>query len=325
MISLFSFDTTHLKMRFKAYLMFLPLSFALECSQRNISCQDIKAPNGFKFKLSNGMPGGSEISVFDNQTLIAHGKDQFFQYESSVISMDNDSVTTRDCRDLTIKYIVPDGDHLIKEICMDYNTDKRKNSSFSGLSALWGLIIIPAILAVAVWITCIWIKKSKNKIYQEETEAEETSEMEFESCGTAENSIEQMATPTCVNIHSADPMADGNSLQSSLDHNLTDGGIQPSKNGGKSTYNLHRAPDHRDMHRNLRDDPGGVNDNRGGDILGIREMCNGWTPGPGHSLLVDQRSAIQGYDITGNTAVLVDKCSFDLDQFSRCSTDTDVE
>lgn len=47
---------------------------------------------------------------FYPQTVIAHAliAEQFFKYFNEVISMDNYSVITRECRDLDIKCIVPD-------------------------------------------------------------------------------------------------------------------------------------------------------------------------------------------------------------------------
>ncbi|XP_070704202.1 uncharacterized protein [Pempheris klunzingeri] len=152
--------------------------------------------------------------------------------------------------------------------------------------------------------------------------------------GSEENINEQDDTLRSVHVDSIDPEADGTTPPSlSLNHNHNEG-IQLSKNGDTCAPDGHGASHHRGMNRNMRDDPGGVNDNKGKET--VCEMHNGWTRGDcgpedheneGQPLLSSQRAAIQGFDMTGEAAALVNKRVFDQDQVSRCSTalDTDVE
>ncbi|XP_044036756.1 uncharacterized protein LOC122868653 isoform X3 [Siniperca chuatsi] len=304
-----------------AMIMAFCMGITLGCPQRNLSCNDIKTSDGFKFPYEG--PEGSEIFVHYNEIVIAHALlgNHSFTYFNEVMSMDSHSVITRDCRDLQVKCIVPDGEHYVKETCVNYKiTEKMKNPDPNDLPTQWGLIIgvtfvVIAILGIISILCCYlsWKKELKHHRDQEVTvddlETQHNNGIRLSEIpsatdprGSGENDIEEDNTLGSVHVHSIDPKADCKTPQSlSLDRNLSNEGIQPPKNGDTSSASNHRA-----MHRNLRDDPGGVNDNKGKDIV---------------------RAAIQIFDMTGEAAVLVNKHGFDPDQVSGCSTapDTDVE
>ncbi|TKS92072.1 hypothetical protein D9C73_025727 [Collichthys lucidus] len=107
--------------KFLILIMAVPLcrGTVVENYEKNISCNDIKTTAGFKFP-HNGSER-SEIFVTCNKTAIAHAllANQSFTYLNEVISMDNYSVITRECQDLEIKCIVPDGT-FVKEIIIYY-------------------------------------------------------------------------------------------------------------------------------------------------------------------------------------------------------------
>ncbi|XP_049924813.1 uncharacterized protein LOC126405223 [Epinephelus moara] len=147
--------------------------------------------------------------------------------------------------------------------------------------------------------------------------------------GCGENDIEHDDTLGNVLVHSIDLNADGTTPQSfSLDHNLSNGGIELAENGDVSAPDVNGAANRRAMHRSLRDDPGGVRYNKDKDVVQIMKEPSGWTHG-GHGredhgrevqpLLSDHGAASQGFDMTGGAAA--------SDQVSRCSSaqDTDVE
>ncbi|XP_068575024.1 uncharacterized protein [Cebidichthys violaceus] len=155
-------------------------------------------------------------------------------------------------------------------------------------------------------------------------------------CEGGENDIKQDNTLESVHVHSIDPTADGKAPQSfSLDRNSSNQGIQPTERGDVIVSDGNRASNRRAV-SSLRDDPGGVKDNNGKAIDGIREVNSRWTVGDrgpedhgneGQPLLSNQRTANQGFDMTAKAVALADKRGFDPDQVSRCSTvpDADVE
>ncbi|XP_032393738.1 uncharacterized protein LOC116703206 [Etheostoma spectabile] len=104
------------------------ISKTQQCPPKNISCNNVKMAKGFKFLYP--CPEGGEISVIDNKTLIAHAVlgIQWFSYLNEVMSMDNHSVVTRDCRDLRVECIFNNGKNFVEDICVDYKmTEKMKN------------------------------------------------------------------------------------------------------------------------------------------------------------------------------------------------------
>ncbi|XP_034749070.1 uncharacterized protein LOC117957442 [Etheostoma cragini] len=104
------------------------ISITQQCPPKNISCNDVKMAQGFKFLYP--CPEGGEISVIDNKTLIARAvlAIQSFSYLNEVMSMDNHSLVTRDCRELRVECIFRNGKNFVEEICVDYKmTEKVKN------------------------------------------------------------------------------------------------------------------------------------------------------------------------------------------------------
>ncbi|XP_070780007.1 uncharacterized protein [Enoplosus armatus] len=171
-------------------------------------------------------------------------------------------------------------------------------------------------------------------ISQPETgQAEEPRLSDKPSPTGSQDDIEEDDTLESVHVHSIDLKADGEAPQSlSLHCNLSKEGIQLSKNGHTSTPDANSAYDHRAMHRNLGDDPRGVIDNKGKDIVKILEVRGGRTLGDGgpedHEIEGQPLlSAIQHFDMKGEAAALVNRRGQDPDPVSRGSTapDTDVE
>ncbi|XP_070837637.1 uncharacterized protein [Chaetodon trifascialis] len=311
-----------------------------ECFQRNTSCNDIKTINGFKF-LHEG-PEGSEIFVYDDQTVIAHAEltSQSFKFVKEVSSMDQYSVITTACKDLKVKCIVPHGRDFVREFCLDYKITADKMLP-SGSPTPWKLIIgasFGVVVLIAV-LVIIWVLCYKTQLGTA-TVSLLRKLLSCERPGTFQAEMGQEGAGLRGEPSGPDPHEDfteqDNTLESvfvdSLDRNLSDEEIQPPENGNTSTAEISRATNHRAMHRNLGDDPGGVNNNKGKDVS--REMPNGRTHGDcdedddeGRAMLLHQRAAIRGSDVTAEAAALVNKRDFEPVQVSRCSTapDTDVE
>ncbi|XP_044186014.1 uncharacterized protein LOC122966098 isoform X1 [Thunnus albacares] len=297
-----------------------------ECHQKNISCPDIKITEGFKFAFA--FPGGreiSEISVYDNKTLIAHAapRKQQCDHLPDVVSMDNGSVVTRHCRDLRVQCIFFDGQH-VAEHCVEYDTTAEKTKT-SDLQTPWGLNIgvSVAVLCAVLLIVVLWwcFKKKQNCV---------ASLLGFFrhllSCSCHRGGVSQ-AERGEREENGNDSTANGRTPQTlSLDHSLNDVGIELTKNGDLSAPDVNRASNHRTMNRNVRDDPGGVNDTRGQFTVRSSERHESQDHvNEGQPLLPNERAAVQDFDMTA--VALVNKHGFHPDQVSRCSTvlDTDVE
>ncbi|KAM6914158.1 uncharacterized protein PEZ65_014617 isoform 2-T2 [Lycodopsis pacificus] len=321
---------------------------SLECPRTNISCKDIYS--GDRFTFLHRCPKGSEISVFDNKTLVAYAVlgNQMTNHLNEVIIGDH-SVDTRDCRDLKIRCMVPIGETGVDEICLDYKvtgeamretptptlmptptpTPTPRNHiiswsvfGFAGLMVLIGVFGYISwkkkqhVASIGSWILRHMRISSPAEMRQtEQTRLSEVSARHPLEGG--ENDTEQDNALESVHVPSIDPTADGKAPQSSgLDRNSSYQGIQPTAS--------------------LRDDPGGMKDNDGKAIDGIREVCSRWTVGDrapedhgneGQPLLSNQRAANHGFDMTAKAVALVDKRGIDPDQVSRCSPvpDADVE
>lgn len=106
--------------------LFFTYGHSQDCTQKNVSCNEIKTNHGFKFPHDG--PEGSEISVYQNKTLIAFVEaSKPIKHTEEVISIDNSSVITRTCQDLHVEHIVPNGPTHIKKICSDFKiTDQGK-------------------------------------------------------------------------------------------------------------------------------------------------------------------------------------------------------
>ncbi|XP_051245272.1 uncharacterized protein LOC127357108 isoform X1 [Dicentrarchus labrax] len=319
-----------------AIIMAFCVGKSLECDQKNTSCNGIKTGGGFKFP--HGGPEGSEIYVYDNETvLIAYASlgDQSFEFMNKVMSMDNYSVITRDCQDLQVKHIVHHGERFVKEICLDYKiTEKLDIDSTDSptpiiIGIIFGVISLIVIIVIIPLCYVSW-KKLLKKQHGANTVSELTFMLSFLRLGISKaqkeeeegvglnemgyapdppgSGVEQDNTLDSVHVHSIDPTAEGKTTQSlSLDRSLSNEGIQPPKNGDITAPDIYRASNHRAKHRKVRDDPGGENDNKGKD----RDTANGCTVGvsgpedqenEGQTLLLDQRAAIQGEAAVSSTA-----------------------
>ncbi|XP_071328632.1 uncharacterized protein [Trachinotus anak] len=337
--------------------LIIPLCVGTIEYQRNISCSDVQTDNGFNF--SHECPVGSEISASYNKTQIAvamPGKKP--DYSPEVISMDDRSVVTRECRDLNVK-CVSFGQH-VKETWVFFKViGEIKNP---GLQTPWSLIVVLAGMLVFIgWLVWCFMSWKKEMIMQhraatvpgffthlchscccregkskgELPETADTSMVEIPSAtephGSGENDTEQVATLEAVEVHSIDSKPDGKTPHTnSLDHNLNTEGIQPTENGDISAPDDNRAAHHRAMNRNLRDDPGGR------DWVMNTEIHSGCVRGDhgpddheaeGESLLWNERANIQGPDMTSEAIALVNKCGFGPDQVSGHfdAPNTDVE
>ncbi|XP_033999844.1 uncharacterized protein LOC117493412 isoform X1 [Trematomus bernacchii] len=151
--------------------------------------------------------------------------------------------------------------------------------------------------------------------------------------GSVENDIEYDKTLESVHVPSIDREADGRSAPvSSLDHNLSCEGVQPTKNGNIHAPVVIKDPNHRAMNGSVRDDPGGINDNNGEHFVRNEETHNGCAPGcggpeacenEGHRLLPPEsadRQALQPPDMTDEARALVNKAGFESNQPRMCST-----
>ncbi|XP_040010541.1 uncharacterized protein LOC120804879 isoform X2 [Xiphias gladius] len=243
--------------------------------------------------------------------------------------MDNCSIITKACRDLQVKCIVSDA-HNVRETWVNFKiTEEMKHpdpdlptpqSLISSVSFI--VIVIVSILISGVFI-CIYISwKKKTERQHRAATVPGFCRYLVNCCGLREGISRAERVETGET--SIDPGTDGKTAHShSLDRNSCKGGILLTEN-------------QQDMNRNLRDDPGGVNHNRGTDIMTMTEMHNGYSLGDrgledheteGQLLLSNQRANIQGSDMRGEAAALVNKCGFDLGQVSSyCDApDTDVE
>ncbi|XP_026211099.1 uncharacterized protein LOC113158921 [Anabas testudineus] len=315
------------KMSFHLFLIgivILPHCVAktIECTQKNASCDDIKTPRGYRFPYD--CVAVIEVNVYSNQTLIANAKTgkQDNLLLNVVLSMDNCSIITRECSDLRIQCIVPNGNY-VKETCEEFKISERMNPDVRDLTTPWGLIIgvlFGAMLVIGIVMFCgCWKKK------QEPNQGREAQDITAGDCKNPHSDFSLVEIPSvtdphasgendlrgntfgAAHVHSIDPKADDKTQQTpGLVCNIGNEKMQPTKKISK-------------------DDPGGVNTVR------TLNMNNGHTQGDrgpeGQPLLLDQRTAVQCSDMTGEAAALANKSSFNPDQISSSSTalDTDVE
>ncbi|XP_054463965.1 uncharacterized protein LOC129098867 isoform X2 [Anoplopoma fimbria] len=311
-----------------------------ECLQTNCSCNDIRTAEGFQFL--HQCPKGSEISVLHKGTVLALAVlgNQTTSHSEGMIIISNNSVVTRDCRDLELKCKVSKGKKHIRDICTDYKVTEMLNPDSTTSQNLIIAVSVCVGLIVSIGVIC-WKKKQvasivsrflRNlRISERETERTEPTRLSeisaTEPRGSGDNDIDQVNTLESVHVNSNDPTADGKAAQSfGLDHNSN-----KVENGDVIAPDGNWDSNHPAENRSLRDDPGGspVNDDNGKAKVGIGEMHSGGTDvDPGaedhgneeQPLLLSQRAASQGFDMTAKAGALVDKPGFDPDQVSRYST-----
>ncbi|KAM4530559.1 uncharacterized protein PAE49_023018 [Odontesthes bonariensis] len=141
-----------------------------ECSLRDINCSDIKTSAGYKFE--HECPLESSIYVNDdNETTIAYAKPSkglFRLEQSGEVDMDNSSVTTKSCRNLTVKCILH-SETGVNEKCFDFKVN-TENPDGSFLSSQWSRAAVIAIAIGVAGTLCAcyasWrreLKKQNNK------------------------------------------------------------------------------------------------------------------------------------------------------------------
>lgn len=299
------------------------------CQQINVSCSDIKTLDGFNFKHASS-PEGSEVFVYDNGTCTAYasfGNPPSLMLSPEVLRLDNGSVTTKSCRNITIQVITPHGvikgKTLVEETCVHFQAQTKTDPSDSDtliLSSITGIVVTAAVFvgAIAMAWRCFQSRKTRLNSDRDPHRSGDINEWDD--------------TTESVEVHSIHSMeADANTPQSSsLDRNLSNERLQTTKDGDRGAHNAGRISRHRSMNRNLREDPGGVEINKGQDIS---ELDTGDAAGnhaeedetEGQPLLSNQRAV--SFEMTGETTPLVNKVSFDQDPVSRCcaALETDVE
>ncbi|KAI4821875.1 hypothetical protein KUCAC02_007451 [Chaenocephalus aceratus] len=302
----------------------------LECLHRNISCNSTIA-EGYTFPFS--CPAEGDVNVYQNKSKIAASVDgpRPYDYSDEVKSMTSDSVTTRHCRDLHIQCFFTGENKCITEICVDYKVTV-------GLCVVVGLIVV-------IVVPLCWKKKQycAHKVSQFSTYLRSCLRITKREgaqgtrhpagSGFQESIAGDLEGQQLNGDISIDREADGRSAPvSSLDHNLSCEGVQPTKNGNTHAPVLIKDPNHRAMNGSERDDPGGINDNNGEHFVRIEEMHNGCAPGcggpeacenEGHRLLPPEsadRQALQPPDMTDEARALVNKAGFESNQPRMCST-----
>lgn len=328
---------------------------SLACDQINASCADIKTLAGFTFKHGSH-PDGSKIYVYDNGTSIGHAQLEnppSFKFSSEVVHMDNNSVTTVKCRDITIQSIVPygltKGKPFVKENCIYFKTiddvtapiktDPNDSQALPTIIFILGIIAILIIIGIGLLLL---LRNWKAHLEQQNSEASVSGFIMYlltclQKTGEGQETRappgqgidnEQGTALERVVVQSTETEADVNTPQSpSVDRNLSTERIQQTKNGDISTHNNSRISHHRSMNRNLGKEPGGVNSNKGQNISeletgGAADNRAEHDETEGQPLLTSKR-----FDKTGEAGPLANKAGFDRNRVSRCSAvlNTDVE
>ncbi|KAF7658047.1 hypothetical protein LDENG_00018210 [Lucifuga dentata] len=313
-----------------AFLITLCDSRTLECIQKTKSCDDIKFANGYKYPFD---VSGTATEVYHNQTLIACGSTKPFEIGPEVISMDQQAVVTKSCLNLKVKCIIPDGNKFITEYCMEYKVTENREKPTP-----WGLIIgIPvAVISIFGMIRILYCCCIHQKKQQEEQQSSDTFSGTFSclrsGCCLKEGiSKSRHHEETEVQGDSRNDLKSQHSVpeSSSSNRDVNRPSEQPpdTDTHGRDEY---------DIEQELtvsRIDP--ETDGRTAEALRLsargiqlsnenREQLQECTPGDqtdeGQALLSNMRNAFQGFDLTDETAGLVNKRGFDSDQADRCSS-----
>lgn len=126
------------------------------CQQKNISCSQIKTADGFNFQLD--CPEGSEITVSNNtKTVIGHVKLGVFNHTDDVIKMTINSVTTGECKDLTVKCSMLDVQGKAHDKCLLYKVTVDVEGRVSlGVGAKFGISIGTIAIIIIIIIAIIF-------------------------------------------------------------------------------------------------------------------------------------------------------------------------
>ncbi|XP_069559098.1 uncharacterized protein [Brachyistius frenatus] len=299
-------------------------AFLTGCLQTNVSCNDFKVINGYKFPHNCS----EKIDISNKTSTIAHGvlNKPPYQKLSAVIDMDNRSVTLRDCTDFSVKCENSLGKDLIHEWCEDFKTtEETQNPHVADLPtrcslicsvSLGGIVMIVIVIAIAMLWGYISLKK---KMKGQDRTA--TVSGYFTYLLTCLYLSKRTSQPECreeeeIRDQAAVEVIDVLYTQ----HN---GDIS----GHVRAPNVNGASHHRAMSRET-DGGSSVCDHNAGDheteeLLSTQgKMDSGQAAGDHDAgdpetteLLPNQRAAIQHSDKTGE-AGLVDKHSFDPDDVS---------
>ncbi|XP_017280758.1 uncharacterized protein LOC108241248 isoform X2 [Kryptolebias marmoratus] len=288
------------------------------CNLINITCNDILKADGYRF--SHGCPVGSEVFIHDsNKTLIAYvssGKKTFGRL-LEVEEIDNHSVTTKSCRDLTVKCIITND--FIEERCLYLkaieNTDPnpKPDPDPDHDSKLKTALIICIGIGIVVFTLVGWYVQWKKEQKSQDGNGFQlvrTRDLESQSNGNIRN---------------------GNYLSQSGE-NDPDDILETVCSRNTGTPNITSHSNHRPMHRNQRDDPGGENGTKTRNMIRSRDADGGQTAGhlkaedsetERQLLLSDQPAADRGLDVTNEAEALVNKAGFGY--VSRCSSAPNID
>ncbi|XP_047426954.1 uncharacterized protein LOC124997350 isoform X2 [Mugil cephalus] len=251
--------------------------------------------------------------------------------------MDKDSVITRDCQDLTVKLIVPNG-RFVKEICVNFKTAASTEPETSSDTS-WAFII--GVVLAVVALVCGWCVMWKKKLKKRCGRATATGllkEVQISCCarnGTCQPNRGER--DKARNYNESHPGGAGD-LGTQHDNDIRNEQSSDRNPRGCGAANTERSNilERVVVQRNLGHDPGGVNSCNKEDIA--RDVASAWPIGAGgldaeehetegRQLLLNQRAANRASDQGGEAIALVDKHSFENEPVSGCSNalDTDVE
>ncbi|XP_069005017.1 uncharacterized protein [Embiotoca jacksoni] len=238
-------------------------AFLTGCLQRNVSCNDFKVINGYKFPHSCS----EKIDISNKTSTIAHGvlNKPPYQKLPAVIDMDNSSVTLRDCTDFSVKCENSLGKDLIDEWCEDFKTTEETQNPHavdlptrcslicSGSLGVIVMIVIVIVIAM-LWSYISWKKKMKQG-----------------RTATVSGYFTYLLTCLCLSKRTSQPECrEEEEIRDQAAMEVI-GVLYTQHNGDISGHvrapNVNGASHHRAMSRNMRDDPGGVKSNKRKDIF----------------------------------------------------------
>ncbi|XP_065821185.1 uncharacterized protein [Labrus bergylta] len=318
-------------------LMISPcLGRSLGCPQKIISCKELKSADGFSY--SHECSDANKIFVDQNETKIARYMSGRYEYLHPWMNLNKTSFFTKNCTDLRIKCTVPSGRH-VEDVCLSYKiyenlptpvtNDSSENIPPSVSKDLKLVLFIGSVGVAAFFLAVLCWRKNAclKKTLWAQMDGNHRAVFKLMQPAIGQHAADQNGRNSMlesVQVQSIDSQADGETPQTpqtqSLD-NIYNNGTQLSKVGGIDVPD--GVSELRSMHRNLRDDPGGVTDGKEKDIDENRDMQNGRPlveRGPKEDenerkpLIPSQGDSIARSDMTGEAAALVDKSCPDPDQ-----------
>ncbi|XP_012726404.2 uncharacterized protein LOC105931992 isoform X2 [Fundulus heteroclitus] len=290
-----------------------------ECLLKNTSCSDLRVAEGFRFGYD--CPKGSAISVEGtNKTHLAHADKYEQHFDPDIINMDNHSVITKTCQDLTITCII--ATNGLEEKCVSFKTISDSTES-PPPQHKWGLEWIVAIVAIPLIFLYIpyhcWKKRWRNQ----QCPTLDSQCLPGNQDGSGFRMVETGGLggqPNGDIGNGGDPRGSGETDQHTLE-SVT------SEDIGARSAPTPSDPNPVNGFRNMREDPGGKNTTKGREIK--RELDGGGAAehyqAEEQPLLPDLRAASAGgADVAGEAVALVNELSFDQDRV-ECSRVTDVE